>query len=216
VALPEGSARSAPGCAQPSLRASVVILMKKKIMKRFLTVGRTGNVLGGNTENLVDDGRGRISFTARRLAGRCPSCRRPITDVAQQVGRCDYCRRGFCDHCATRCQVCARRLCGDCRRGFVGRTWMTVCPICLVRLRQRQAFQDQLLMRKVAFERQMLRQRELTRLQALNLQAAKARVMAQLQAARLRMTGQMAMIREMNRLNMALAKARRYGQRYLP
>ena len=93
---------------------------------------------------------------------------------------------------------------------------MTVCPICLVRLRRRQVVQAQLFLRKVAFERQMLRQRELTRLQALNLQAAKARVMAQLQAARLRMTGQMAMIREMNRLKMALAKARQHGQRYLP
>jgi len=88
---------------------------------------------------------------------------------------------------------------------------MTVCPICLVRLRQRQAVQDHLHARKVAFERQMLRQRELARLQALNLQVARIRVMAQLQSARLRTTGQLALIREMNRLKLALARAYRYG-----
>ncbi len=190
--------------------------MMRKVMKRFLTVDRTGHVLSSSTENLADDGRGRLSVTARRSATRCPSCHRPVTDVEQLRGRCDYCRlRRCCNHCETRCRVCSRLLCGHCRRGFVGQTLATVCPICLSRLWRRQAFQDQLFIRKALFERQMHRQRELTRLQALNLQAARIRVMAQLQAARLRATGQMAMIREMNRLKLALAKTHRYGQRYL-
>lgn len=189
----------------------------RRITKRFLTADRLGHVLSSNSERLTDDGHGHLNVTTRRIAAWCSGCHRPLTDMEQRRGRCDYCRlRTCCDACEVRCQVCSRRLCGDCRRGFVGQTWMTVCPICLVRLRQRQVFQDQLLVRKVVFERQMLRQRELARLQALNLQAAQVRVMAQLQAARLHMTGQLALIREMNRLKLALARAYRYGPRYLP
>ena len=189
----------------------------RRITKRFLTADRSGHVLSSNSERLTDDGRGHLNVTTRRVAAWCSSCHRPLTDTEQRRGCCDYCRlRSCCDACEVRCHVCSRRLCGYCRRGFVGQTSMTVCPICLVRLRQRQAFQDQLLVRKIAFERQMLRQRELTRLHALNLQAARVRVTAQLQAARLRTTGQLALIREMNRVRLALAKAYRYGPRYLP
>jgi len=195
------------------LRTKVVIVVRK-ITKRFLTVDRAGQPLSSNSENLADDGRGRLSVTARRSATRCPSCGRPIVDVDQWRGRCDYCRvRRCCDHCETRCQVCSRVLCGHCRRGYVGQTPMSVCPICLFRLRRRQAFQDQLLLRKAAFERRMLRQRETTRLHVLHLQAARMRMMGQLQAARLRTTGQLAVIREINRLKLALARAYRYGRR---
>ena len=188
------------------------VIPMRRITKRFLTADRSGRVLSSNSERLTDDGRGHLNVTTRRMAAWCSSCHRPLTDTEQRRGRCDYCRRlTCCDACETRCSVCSRRLCGDCRRGFVGQTWMTVCPICLVRLRQRQAVQDHLHARKVAFERQMLRQRELARLQALNLQVARIRVMAQLQSARLRTTGQLALIREMNRLKLALARAYRYG-----
>lgn len=182
----------------------------KKILKRFLTTDRTGRVLASNTERLTDDGRGRLSLTTRRAAVWCPSCHRPITDINGLLGRCDYCRlRRCCEHCAVRCRGCSRLLCGYCRRGHIGQTHVfTVCPICLVRLRQRQAFQDRLLLQKIAFQRQILRQREMTRLRGLQLQAARARASGQLQAARLRTTGQLALIREINKVRLALAKLR--------
>ena len=188
----------------------------RKILKRFFTTDRSGRVLASNTERLTDNGRDRLSVTTRRAAIWCPSCRRPVTDVNGLRGRCDYCRiRSCCEHCETRCQVCSRRLCGHCRRGFVGNTGATVCPFCLVRMRQRQAFQDRLLMQIIVFQRQILRQREITRLRALQLQAAKMRTMGQLQAARIRMMGQLALVKEINRLRLALAKESRRGGRYL-
>lgn len=189
----------------------------KKILERFLTTDQSGRVLASNSKRLTDDGRGRTNLTTRSAAFYCPSCHRPITDINGLLGRCDYCRsRRCCSHCAVRCQACSRLLCGSCRRGHVGQTRIvTVCPICLVRLRQRQAFQDRLLIQKIAFQRRMLGQREVTRLRALQLQAARTRTMGQLQAARMRMTGQLALIREINRLRLALAKERRFGGRYL-
>lgn len=185
------------------------------ITKRFLTVDQLGRIIGANSERLTDDGRGRLNLTARQEATWCSNCFQPLTNVEQRRGRCDHChRKKCCSACGVRCQVCSRLLCGDCRRGFVGRIWMTVCPICLVRLRRRQALQDQLLMRKLALERQVIHQRELARLQTLKLQAARIRATAQLQVARLKASRQMAMIREMNRMRTALARAHRHGPRY--
>ena len=201
--------------------------MKKNILKRFLTTDRSGRVIVGNTERITDNGHGRLSLTTRRSTTRCPSCHRPITDINGLRGSCDYCgTNSCCESCDIQCHVCSRRLCGHCRRGFVGQNRMTVCPICLDRLRRWQASQDHLLMQKTSFERRLLGQRERTRLQALRLQAERARMMGQLQAARirttsqvatakLRMTGQLAAIREINRLRIALAKERQRNGRYL-
>ena len=178
-----------------------------KIFKRFLVTDRLGRVVSSNSERLNDDGRGRTSLTNRRVAIWCQSCHRPVMDVAELRGKCDYCRlRKCCSRCEAVCAGCSRRLCGYCRRGFVGNRVFTVCPICLVRLRQRQMFHDQILMRKLALNSQILRQRERTRIEALRLQAARARMMGRLQAARLYNHGRLSLNREINKVKLALAK----------
>ena len=200
----------------------------KKISKRFLITDQSGRVIDSNTEHLTDNGRGRINLTTRRTAVRCPNCRQPITDINRQRGRCDYCRTlSCCENCETRCRVCSRRLCGRCRRGFVGQTSIiTVCPTCLALLRQRQAFQDRLLLHNIAYQRQIMQQREVARLRALQLQAAGMRARNriqvaainarnQIQIAKTRMNGQLALIREINRLRIALNRERRNGGRYI-
>ena len=200
----------------------------KKISKRFLVTDQSGRVLDSNTEHLTDNGRGRINLTTRRTAVRCPNCRRPITDINKQRGRCDYCRtQSCCENCETRCRVCSRMLCGRCRRGFVGQSSIiTVCPICLNNLRRRQTFNDRLLMQKNRYQRQIMYQREVARLRALQLQAASIRARNriqvagmnarnQIQIAKTRMNGQLALIREINRLRIALNRERRNGGRYI-
>jgi len=182
----------------------------RKILKRFLTRDRAGRTLSNETERLTDTGNGVLNLTTSRTATYCPGCRRPVSDVNDHRGRCDYCRsRSLCVQCEVRCQACSRRLCGYCRRGFAGQAPVTVCPTCLVHLRRRQAFQDRLILQRAAYDRRMIRQRETARLQGLQLQAARFRTMAQLQASRLRIQAQMAMISEINRLRLALAKVRR-------
>lgn len=177
---------------------------------------------------MTDNGRGRINLTTHRTAARCPNCHRPITDINKQRGRCDYCRtQSCCENCETKCKVCSRRLCGRCRRGFVGQSnTITVCPICLNHLRQRQAFNDRLLIQKIKYQRQIMHQREVARLRASQLQAAGIRSRNQIQIAGMKsrnqihiaktqMNGRLAMIREINRLKIALLKERRNcGQRF--
>ena len=216
-----------------------VEISMKKILKRSLVTDQSGRVIDSNTEHLTDNGRGRINHITRRTAVQCTNCNRPITDINKQRGRCDYCRtQSCCDNCETKCKVCSRRLCSRCRRGFVGQSSIiTVCPICLNHLRQRQAFNDRLLIQKIRTQRQIIHQREVARLRALQLQAAGIRSRNQIQIAgmksrnqmqvaglksrnqmqiaRTRMNAKLAMIREINRLKIALLKERRNcGQRF--
>lgn len=189
----------------------------RRILKRFLTRDSRGRTLASNTERLRDDGNGNLHYSHYQTATWCTGCQRPVTDLNELRGRCEFCRsRNLCSQCGeVRCQACARRLCGFCRRGFAGSTPTTVCPICLIRLHRRQAFQDRLLLQQAAFGRRRLVQSEWARLQALRLQAERLRVTGHLQAARLRLNGQMAMMREMNRLRLALANMGRHGGRHL-
>ena len=172
-----------------------------RILKRFLTTDRAGRVLARNTERLTDD-IGGVQVTRHTIAVRCPSCFRWLTDTNEQRGRCDYCRiRGCCVHCETKCRVCSRRLCGVSRRGFTGDSPSTVCPICFVRLHRRQAYRDQLLIQQASFQRSMSRQRESTRIQALRLRAAREQAL-----------GRLSVIREINRVKLALAKMMNNGR----
>lgn len=184
------------------------------IFKRTVITGKTGRTILGNSERLVDNGRGRLHYFHHQTAVHCSSCRRPVTDISQLQGRCDYCRmRTCCVHCQTHCQVCARRLCGNCRRGFVGSRVSTVCPICLVKLRQRQRFEDQMLARRNAIQNWALRQKQINHINSLRLQAARSRMMGQIQASRIRTNGQLAVLREINKIKLANAKLRFYGGR---
>ena len=204
-----------------------VEISMKKILKRSLVTDQSGRVIDSNTEHLTDNGRGRINHITRRTAVQCTNCNRPITDINKQRGRCDYCRtQSCCENCETKCKVCSRRLCSRCRRGFVGQSSIiTVCPTCVNHLRQRQVFNDSLLMQKIRDQRQIMHHREVARLRALQLQSAGMRARNriqvagmnsrnQMQIAKTRMNGKLALIREINRLKIALLKERRNCGRY--
>lgn len=186
----------------------------RNIIKRRIIVDASGRTIHGNSERLTDNGNDRLHYTQRQVAIWCPNCRRPIINVAELTGRCDYCGiRGCCTHCQVRCHVCNRRLCGHCRRGFVGSRVFTVCPICLVKLKQRQYLEDQMMVRKAAMEAWALRQRQINYIHAMRLQAARSRMTGQIQASRIRTSGQLAALREINKMRLALAKLRFYGGR---
>ena len=173
----------------------------RRILKHAATKDRYGRTLAYSSERLTDDGAGSVNVVSRQSALWCPGCHRPVRDIDEFRGWCDYCRRrGTCVHCEARCQNCSRRLCGFCRRGFAGNAVVTVCPTCQAHLHQRQAFQDRVLLRKSAFDRRMVLQREWTRIQALRLQGFRFRAQAQLQAARLGMARQQTAMRELTRI----------------
>lgn len=131
----------------------------KRIFKRFLIQSPRGRTLSSSSERLCDDGEGNVHVVHSQNVGYCPGCRRPIADLNELRGRCDYCRRGgLCDQCGeVRCRACGRRLCSSCRRGFPGQSTITACPTCFVRLQQRQAFTDAMLLQREA----MLHRRQL-------------------------------------------------------
>lgn len=178
--------------------------MAKRIFKRQLTTDRLGHFRPDNSESIIDNGR-TIHHLVHRHAQWCSSCGRRIIDDHDLRGFCDYCRqRRCCSLCETHCKICSRRLCSHCRRGFVGNSVLTVCPVCLAKLNQRQRMQDEIMVRKIALQRHLLLQRERTRIEALKLQAAKARLMAQLQYSRLSSSHRLALLREVNKVKLAL------------
>lgn len=186
----------------------------RNILKRRLIIDATGRTIHGHSERLTDNGHDRLHYTQRQIAIWCPNCKRPIINVAELTGRCDYCGiRDCCTQCQVHCQICNRRLCGHCRRGFVGSHIFTVCPICLVKLRQRQFLEDQMLARKAALESWAIRQRQLNYIHSLRLQAARSQMIGQIQASRIRTGGQLAALREINRIKLALAKLRYFSGR---
>lgn len=154
----------------------------RRIVRRSLVRDPAGRALSMQSERLTDDGHGSVHHCSERTAGWCSGCRRPIEDLSQLRGLCDWCRtRGCCVHCLSQCQVCSRRLCGRCRRGFAGPPLVTVCTICQARLIHRQLLQDQ----QIAFEQELARHRLFNQDQALRLNFERTQLMAQLQAARL-------------------------------
>jgi hypothetical protein len=174
----------------------------KSVLKRAFTVDRDGRVLASDGERLLDSGDGRLSVTTHRTTLSCPGCTRPIADIAELRGRCDYCQRtALCEACATTCQSCSRRLGPCCRRGVPGQSPSALCPNCWHYFLHRQAYQDQLLRKHAAFQRRILLQREWYRLQALRLNAARTR-------AALRM----AAIRERNRFAQSMMQAKGHGR----
>jgi hypothetical protein len=70
-----------------------------------------------------------------------------------------------------------------------------------------------MLIRRAAIQNWALRQQQINHINALRLQAARARMIGQIQASRIRTNGQLALIREINRVKLALAKLRFYGGR---
>src|SRR2546425_282416 len=137
------------------------------------------------SERLTDDGAGRLQMSTERSARWCTGCRRPITDVAEFRGICDYChQRECCVHCISKCAVCSRRLCGHCRKGFAGRSALTACAACLGHLTERQILEDRLAAQQTAFDRYEAQQRLINQVEALRLNAERMRIMERFQAAR--------------------------------
>lgn len=181
----------------------------RRVYRRSITTDPVGRPLHAESERIADDGNGRLHALVRRTPTACQGCQRPIADVSELRGRCDHCRqRHLCARCETDCTVCGRRLCGECRRGFVGATSTGVCPICLARLQRRQAYDDQLRLEQVAFDRRLSEARELARIGALRLHAERLGLMADVQGARLRLAAQLADARHPpSLLGLALTKA---------
>ena len=188
----------------------------KTIRKQILTTDRNGRPLARSSERLVDDGRGRIQVLQHQTSLWCAGCRRPVENLAQLRGRCDCCRaQAVCEACETRCQTCSRRLCFACRRGFAGATRLTVCPVCLVALRQRQAFEDRQMLAEAMFRRRLAVHREWQRVAGLRLQSARIRAANAFQIERLRTARQMAVLREVQGLRLKMARARAHVLRSL-
>jgi len=67
--------------------------------------------------------------------------------------------------------------------------------------------------RRAALQNWALRQRQVNYIHALRLQAARSRMIGQIQASRIRTSGQLAVLREINKIKLALAKLRFFGGR---
>lgn len=186
----------------------------RRIFRRYLTRDPYGRPLTVQSERLTDDGRGWMQLSNERSAALCSGCHRPIVELSERRGVCDWCHaRSCCVHCIAQCQVCARCLCGHCRRGFVGTTVMSVCLACQRRLMQRQTVQDELMMQQTAFERHIAQQRLFNQVAALRLMAERTQVMTQLQAARLGLNRQSPLRWAMGLIGRVTAKVFRYAWR---
>jgi hypothetical protein len=68
-------------------------------------------------------------------------------------------------------------------------------------------------MRRAALENWAIRQRQINYIHAMRLQAARSRMMGQIQASRIHTSGQLAAIREINRMRLEYAKLRYFRGR---
>lgn len=143
-----------------------------RITKQFVTTDPRGKVIAYNVEHLSDDGRGRTTVVNRTIQARCRGCCRSIAVDDASTGLCDCCGRGkLCGACTCVCQVCSRRCCRRCRRGFVwGRTPINACPGCFARLNRRARYEQYELARRNALQASMMRQQARLREQAMRLQ----------------------------------------------
>ena len=154
----------------------------RRLVRRNLVRDAAGRPLWMDSERVTEDADGSLQQTSEHTARFCSGCRRPVADLSELRGVCDWCHaRGCCVQCLSQCQVCSRRLCGQCRRGFAGPPGLTVCTACQDRLIQRQLVQDQ----QVQFERELARHRLHQQDQALRFDYERTFLMARLQAARM-------------------------------
>jgi hypothetical protein len=131
-----------------------------RILRRYFTHTADGTPILHRSELMQDDGAGNLRLTERQWAQRCSGCLCHLLDLEQTRGICDVCHtRECCVHCESRCSLCARRLCGQCRIGFAGTPPRSVCAICYRRMAHRQAMEDELDQEQRAFERWLAHQR---------------------------------------------------------
>jgi hypothetical protein len=158
----------------------------RRILRRYVTRDPAGRVVTSRSERLTDDGAGHLHLHSEQSARVCSGCNRLVIDVSELRGICDCCgRRECCSRCIASCQVCSRRLCGRCRRGFGGPPPLTVCPSCRRQLVERRWRQDQLTEEQVAFDRHMAQQRLINQVEALRLMSERMHIQARFEAVRL-------------------------------
>jgi len=158
----------------------------RRVIRRYVTRDPRGRPIFTRSERLTDDGAGHLHLNAEQIARWCSGCRRPVTELSELRGICDFCRRReCCVHCLSQCQVCSRRLCGHCRRGFAGNEALTVCAVCYDRLMDRQIMQDQLTLEQTTFDRYLAQQRLIQQVEALRQASERMQIMARFQDARL-------------------------------
>ncbi len=158
----------------------------RRILRRYLTRDPAGRAISRRFERLTDDGAGNLRLNSEQTAQWCSGCRRPVVELSELRGLCDWCHsRGCCIHCVSECQVCSRQLCGRCRQGFGGPPAVTVCAVCRQRLIERQMLEDQQTMEQTAFDRYVAQQRLVIQAEGLRLNEQRLQLMARLQEARL-------------------------------
>lgn len=125
----------------------------RRIRRKTLMADFFGNVISAKAEELVDHEDGTIEETSLTTHSRCEACGRPLEKMSETRGSCILCGRACCALCAGSCAVCGSGpFCGRCRTGFAERG-LSVCSYCLPALKQRLAYQDQLIEEKIAFEK---------------------------------------------------------------
>lgn len=158
----------------------------RRIERRYMTRDGRGRALAVRRERIDDDGLGNIRLVSEQRAQICSGCFRPVVELSESRGLCDWCHaRACCVHCVATCEVCSRRLCGHCRLGFAGPPALTVCEACYRRLEYRQVIDDQLQAQQTAFERQVAQQRILNDIESLRLAADRLHFSNHFQAAKL-------------------------------
>jgi hypothetical protein len=161
-------------------------ILMRRILRRYITRGPDGRPIAYQFERLTDDGEGRLQLQNERTARFCSGCWRPVVELSELRGFCDWCHsRQCCVHCVSRCQVCSRQLCGSCRRGFGGPPPRTVCAACRQYLAERQEMEDQLSEEQTRFDRHVAHQRLLYQAEALRQADERMQLMARFQEARL-------------------------------
>jgi len=112
-----------------------------------------GQLLSMKTEQIVDDEAGTVEETSVMRIKRCQACHRPLEKTNEMRGVCISCGISCCSICHGFCTVCGRGpFCGRCKTGFPEKN-MSVCADCLAALKDRLAYQDNLLEEKASFER---------------------------------------------------------------
>ena len=132
-----------------------------RVLKEIIVNDPRGKILSRTLEHLADDGSGATRLIRTTTAGRCTGCGHPLLAGDQLSGYCGWCGGGpVCRACETSCQICRRRLCLRCRRGFAwGRTPVVACPSCLRRLNRRALHDQVIAAKKAAIQMALLRQR---------------------------------------------------------
>lgn len=182
----------------------------QKILRKTLDVDFAGNILSAKTEELTDNEVGAVEETCVTAINRCQACNRPVEKIEQMRGTCIICGLSCCSICGGYCAVChAGPFCGRCKTGWAG-TGLSVCSDCQSALEERQAHQDELVQRKMAFEQMVAvcnAQLKLIQLVQQN-RGDVSRTLGRI--------GQLRVARKIARLERQLKQENGYGKRLLP